>query len=148
MEQQAKVTTKRFKDGRLVEVTAETIKRRKHDEILEQTAALKAQHTLTFDIIAELHNEVRSLRAQLLRAEHLAKVRTRERDAVRAGHRHRLRQVHALKERNEELKTDLLVLQEDIAAGAFPISGEDTTPMRLLEDDERPRGVAARAVRK
>ena len=143
MEQQTKV----FRDGRLVEVTTETVKRRRHDEILEQTAALKAQHTLTFDIITELHNEVRSLRAQLLRAEHLAKVRTRERDAVRSGHRQRLEQVRMLRERNEELKTDLQVLQEDIAAGAFTPE-EQTTPMRLLEDDERPRGVAARAVRK
>lgn len=143
MEQQTKV----FRDGRLVEVTTETVKRRRHDEILEQTAALKAQHTLTFDIIAELHNEVRSLRAQLLRAEHLAKVRTRERDAVRSGHRQRLEQVRMLRERNEELKTDLQVLQEDIAAGAF-IPEEQPSPMRLLEDDERPRGVAARAVRK
>lgn len=144
MEQQTKV----FRDGRLVSVATETVNRRRHDEILEQTAALKAQHTLTFDIIAELHNEVRSLRAQLLRAEHLAKVRTRERDAVRSGHRHRLQQVQMLRERNEELKTDLMVLREDIEAGAFQANVEEATPMRLLEDDERPRGVAARAVRK
>lgn len=144
MKQQTKV----YRDGRLVAVTIEKAPtRRKHTEILDQAASLQAQQRLVFDSIIELSNEVKSLRSRLIRAEYLAKVRTRERDSARSGHRRRLEQVDALKQRNEELKLELQMIKEDIVAGAFV--DDVSEPISVLEpSDGRPRAVAAKAIRK
>jgi len=143
MKQQTKV----FHDGKLVEVTTKTVSKKKHDEVVDQARALKAQQKLMFDTVVDLETQVRILRKQLIRAEYLAKARTRERDALREGHRRRLEQVNALTERNDDLKAELYAIKSDIEAGAYTEVSEEesTTP---IDVDERPRGVAARAVRK
>lgn len=128
-----------YRDGVLVSNETETIKRnRPHTDVLDKADSLLAHQRGTFHVMVELSDEVRNLRRKLIQAERLARTRTRERNSVREAHLSQQESIKALRERNEELKTELQILKEDIAAGAF-----QETAAPLIVDEDKPRAFAA-----
>jgi len=106
--------TKIFEDGALMSLKkAAKSPPIKHGKVLKSLAVARAKQKDSLWAFENFEKELSELRKALIVAERLAKVRTKERNAVSEAHKKRLAQIKELKYQMDDLKFQVEALEEE-----------------------------------
>ena len=103
-----------FEDGLLISLKKKHLpKPIKHSKVLQLLAAGRATQKNSLWAFEEFEREVCLLRKALILSQHLAKVRTKERNAASKAHKKQLERVKRLKYKLEDLEFQVEALEEE-----------------------------------